>query len=110
MDAIVKFETNAAGELIMTGMHDGEYRPATVKTHAMLEALSAHFPDLMATVHGRNTDGDRYRAIKDFGLLAHDDKARFEHINEQLQAYEEANGIIENTPRTDVQHDAYIDH
>lgn len=111
ISALLKFEINeATGLLVMTGMHKGEYQPTQNKVHAMLESIQYHWEDLNATVNGKNTDGDRYRAMKDLQQLAHTDKQRFEFINERLQAYEEANELSNDRPRTDLQQDNYVDY
>lgn len=98
-------EIKAAGAVLMIGLQDGpkgqsltvvpsiaggQFTPETNAVHAYVQAVVDEHVNLIRRVNGVPTDGDRYRALRDFAVLAATDKSRFERINEQFQKLEES--------------------
>jgi hypothetical protein len=88
---MIEFSQTALGGLEMVGMvSPGQFNPAS-KAHRMVEAVERLFVEISQVADNpqANTDGERYRALKDFGNMEKTNIERFNFVNEQLMAYEQ---------------------
>lgn len=97
-------------ELTMhTILPGGLFDPERILSHAYAHALQGEHVDLVRKVHGQPTDAMRFRALRAFGQLFRTDVARFEQINEALQAFEESEGLADEAARTDEDYNRIAD-
>ncbi len=99
-EAMIHLSTDDKGRIVMAGLFGGDYAPATNQVHALMEVINQEFDYLMSKVAGRYTDADRFRALRDFGVLANTDKERFEVVNGMLNAFEDSKNLADESART----------
>lgn len=102
-------ETNDNALTVKQVYASGEADPEHVASHAYAHAALQAHPDLLRTVRGEPTDAHRYRALRDFAMLATTDKPRFEAVNSMLHQFEEETGVPDEDKRVAADHDAVAD-
>lgn len=100
-EAVIHLARDASGRVVMAGLFASEYDPAGNPVHALMEVVNQEFDYLMSKVHGRYTDSDRFRALRDFAVLANKDKARFDVVNGMLQQFEDSKNLADEAARTE---------
>lgn len=101
-EAAVFIETNGAGELVIRAVVVvGEYNPGGDPVHAYVAAIQSEHGHLLDVVNGRYTDALRFRALRDFAVLANVDPARFEVVSSMLHRYEESENLADEKLRTE---------
>lgn len=109
-NALIVLRTNEHGQLVMNAtVMEGAYLPETNVAHAFVAQVYAEYPNLTAGLHNQTTDAMRYRAMRDFAMLANSDAARFEVVNAMLQNFEETSGFTDASTRTVAASDAIAD-
>lgn len=96
-EAKMIFTENEEGHVDIAGVVKGDYDPS-VRAHRLLQATEKLMPEIMQVASDPfgNTDGERYRALIDFGLLGEKNRDRFDFINEQQMAFEEEHGVAKD--------------
>lgn len=74
-------------QVYASGLADPEH----VLSHAYAYTINQMHNDILRHVRGEPTDGDRYRAIRDFHVIAATDPERFEKVSTMLQKFEAEN-------------------
>lgn len=108
--AIIILGEDDKGALTMRGtVPGGAFEPTTYAPHAFVQAVYDNYQDLVARVNGKITDAGRYRALRDFAVMAQVDKPRFEAVNAMLQKFEEGGAVPAETERTAADHDKFAE-
>lgn len=102
-------ETNENALIVKQVYASGEADPEHRASHAYAHAALVAHDDLVRTVRGEPTDAHRYRALRDFAMLATTDKPRFEAVNSMLHQFEEETGVPAEDKRVAADHDAVAD-
>lgn len=79
----------------------GNYQPGQVASHAYMAAVYSEHGYLLDVVNGRINDALRYRALRDFAMLANVDPARFEVVSGMLHQFEESENLADEKKRTE---------
>jgi len=109
-DAILFIGMREDGVLNVQGtVKGGVFRPEQDKSHAYVAAIYAENAYLLDVVNGRTTDAGRFRALRDFAVLANTDPARFEVVNGMLSSFELDENMPPETQRTAADHNTFAD-
>lgn len=101
-EAAVFIETDSDNALTIRAVTtSGNYDPQHNASHAFVAAIQLEHGHLMDVVNGRYTDALRFRALRDFAVLANVDPARFEIVSSMLHAYEESESLADEKLRTE---------
>lgn len=101
-EAAIFIELSETGTLVIRCVTTrGDFIPEQDPVHAYVGAVKGEHDYLMDVVNGRYNDAARYRALRDFGVLANTDAARFEIVNGMLHAYEESENLADENQRTE---------
>lgn len=101
-EAAVFIEVDGAGQLkIRAVTTTGNYDPEHVASHAYVATIHSEHGYLLDVVNGRYTDALRFRALRDFAILANVDPKRFEVVSSMLHAYEESENLADEKARTE---------
>jgi hypothetical protein len=92
-------------QVYATGLAQPEY----VASHAYAKAIHDAHPDLLKAVRGEPTDAQRYRALREFAVLASQFPSRFEAVNAMLQRFEETSMAEDAAECTAIDHDRMAD-
>lgn len=101
-DALLFIDTGEDGALRVQGtVKGGIYQPEQVAAHAYMAAVYSEHGHLLDVVNGRYTDALRFRALRDFAILANVDPARFEKVSGMLHQFEESENLADEKLRTE---------
>jgi len=109
-ESAIFVEVDATGALLIRCVTTrGEYQPETDAADAYVAAVKSEHQHLIDVVNGRTTDAGRFRALRDFAVLANTDKERFEVVNGMLSSFELDENMPPETQRTAADHNTFAD-
>jgi hypothetical protein len=109
-EALLMVSLNEQGTLVIRPTVPGrEFNPQHDPVHAFVQQVITEHHNLVAGMQGKITDTLRYRALRDFAVMAQADKPRFEKINAMLQKFEEGGAVPAESARTAADHDKFAE-
>lgn len=109
-EALIMVSLNEQGALVIRPTVPGrEFNPEHDPVHAFVQQVIQEHHNLVAGMQGKITDTLRYRALRDFAVMAQADKPRFEQINGMLQKFEEGGTVPAEAARTAADHDKFAE-